>query len=286
MGNKHTLFLKYSGPAVDGGQMDAYVAASSIIAFSNFIQEVGVECFGEKAKISTEIQAFNHGSFEIEFGLNLLSLAANLFGGLVAPAAFVEIIKNVFDIYEFLDKKPPTEITKVDNDSILIENAHGDTRIYKDCVFNIASNEAASAALNQFMVKPLEQDGVAQAILLDSKGKTIVDTDTIANDIYQPIAAQEPEYENTVTMALFIVAPSFKRDNKWRFNDGSVAFSADIQDDEFWEMVDSGDARFGKGDKLVVDLLISQTPSSNGYKTERVVKKVHEHTEYKQGKLF
>ena len=73
--------------------------------------------------------------------------------------------------------------------------------------------------------------------------------------------------------------------NKWRFHDGEIAFSALIEDSIFLERINQGE-RFGKGDKLLVDLSVKQSTIEDAMKSERVIVRVKDHVEaFKQGKL-
>jgi len=62
-GMKDTLTLRYSGPLVDEGRMDAYETAACIMAFADFLGVAAQAAHGPQARIKTEVRAFSHGSF-------------------------------------------------------------------------------------------------------------------------------------------------------------------------------------------------------------------------------
>lgn len=75
---------------------------------------------------------------------------------------------------------------------------------------------------------------------------------------------------------LIIESAVFKDGNQWRFSDGSMSFSAAIMDENFIRRVDDGE-RFGKGDHLVVDLVVEQIRTGTKISTRREIQTVREH---------
>src|SRR6185312_2354232 len=72
---RDSLILRYAGPDVDDGRMDAYDAAASIMGFADFLGVATKASYGPNARIQTEVHAFRQGSFAIEFAVHLGAIA-------------------------------------------------------------------------------------------------------------------------------------------------------------------------------------------------------------------
>lgn len=92
-----------------------------------------------------------------------------------------------------------------------------------------------------------------------------------------PEPAEESLSRNLLkNQVLIIESAVFKDGNQWRFSDGSMSFSAAIMDENFIRRVDAGE-RFGKGDHLVVDLVVEQIRTGTKISTRREIQTVREH---------
>lgn len=92
-----------------------------------------------------------------------------------------------------------------------------------------------------------------------------------------PEPAEESLSRNLLkNQVLIIESAVFKDGNQWRFSDGSMSFSAAIMDEHFIHRVDDGE-RFGKGDHLVVDLVVEQIRTGTKISTRREIQTVREH---------
>src|SRR5690606_27877557 len=72
------LSLIYTGPAVEGGQMDVYQAAANMLAFSEFVVVAAKATFGESTNARAQVAGFGRGSFVTELVFNVAGPAANL----------------------------------------------------------------------------------------------------------------------------------------------------------------------------------------------------------------
>ena len=87
----------------------------------------------------------------------------------------------------------------------------------------------------------------------------------------------EPELVQELEMRLKIVGIVFDEKQKWRFSDGDVTFWAKIEDDDFWQKIESGELAFRKGDRLRVHCRIVQKSDALGnFSAERTITKVIE----------
>jgi hypothetical protein len=269
------LSLRYRGPAVEAGQIDVYQAAANMVAFSEFMVASAKETYGENASAKANVSGYGRGSFVTDLVINVVGPVATIFGTLT-PENFLEILKDAFKLWKFLEGEPPGSVVVADNGQYAeVLNNNGQLIQVHVNSLKIVFNEKAAEAVGQFVKNPLSTEGIDSVEIDDGKQMIGSATQKEAN-YFVPVRPEEKITENTIDMVLVIEAPVFKEDNKWRFSDGQNSFYADVQDREFLAKVDAGE-RFGKGDILVVKLLITQIRSGMKISAQRSVLKVFEH---------
>ena len=271
---KDTLTLKYSGAQVRAGRMDAYETAGNIIAFADFIGVAARATYGEGAKLKTEVKAFEHGSFAVQFALDF-GLLQNLFASGPDPRSLYDLIWQSFEAWKHLKGEDPLK-TEVTNDgSVHVTNHGGQVAIYRAETINIITSPEAAAAASRFVGKPME--GALDSVTIEH-GREVIASSSRADAPYIGfLAARETLTENIVKVWLNLESPVFKEGNKWKFSDGQSSFYAEIEDKAFLADVDKGRERFGKGDLLFVEMRHRQSGTVNGFKLERSIIKVIEH---------
>jgi hypothetical protein len=129
------------------------------------------------------------------------------------------------------------------------------------------------------ILQPLESDGI--------------DTFSAGNDIcvtkaelpyFYPPRIEKTLHDNTQELTVIIESIVFKENNKWRFNNGTLSFSAAILDKDFLAQVDNGQ-RFAKGDWLRVQLQTVQIDENNTLKSIYNIVKVIKHETREQTKM-
>jgi hypothetical protein len=271
---KDTLTLRYSGPAVNEGRMDAYETAACIMAFADYLGVVAQAAHGPQARIKTEVKAFSHGSFAVEFALSFAGILATLFTGVASPKDIYDLVRGSFDAWKHLDGKDPQKIT-VTNGKAEIINHLGHGAIYRAEVINIISAPEGAAAVGRF-VRRAVANGI-ESVSIERTGEAIAECDEAHARGFGLLVAQETLTENTVRQWLMLESPTFKKGNQWRFSDGATAFHAPIEDTDFLSRVARREALFGQDDALLVDLQIRQSGQPGALKMERTVLKVHDH---------
>ena len=284
-----SICLKYSGPAVDAGTMNVYDAAANMIAFSEFISSAAKTTFGEKADVKAEVAGFEHGSFMTNLVISV--------GGVVVPvlasadiSTMFEVVKGSIGLWRFLQGKEPREVEQTDN-GIKVTNNNGQIQYFNADTVNLVFNEKATDAVGKFVRDALSKDGVDSLAVHASVNDSPAELMTVAQSESQwfvPVALETPIFDQTIPMILLIESPVFKDGNKWRFYDGANSFSASIEDEEFLQKVEDGEA-FAKGDSLHVELRINQVRKGDKLSTEKTVVRVLEHkrkSRSEQGGLF
>lgn len=271
---KDTLKLRYSGPSVDDGRMDAYDTAACIMAFADFLGVVAQAAHGPQARLKTEIKAFSHGSFAVEFALNFTGIAATLFSGVTTPKDIYDLVRGSFDAWKHLHGEDPQKIINQNNGRVQVTNNLGQIAYYRAEVINIISSPDGAAAAGKFVRKAVT--GGIESVSIESDGETIASASSAESASFGLLVARETLTENTVRQWLMLESPTFKKGNQWKFSDGSNPFYAPIEDADFISRVARREVLFGQDDALLVDLQIRQSGQPGSLKIERVVLKVHE----------
>jgi len=280
------LPLIYVGPAVDAGEMDAYEAGASIMAFGDFLGTVSRAAYGDKVKVRTNVQGVRPGSFEIDFSIHAVGIAATLLSGGAGPKDLLDLLKQSLELWKFLRGEQPNRF-QVEGDKLIVENNYGTINYFRADVGKVVTDEKAGDAVGRFIRRNLESGGVELVVLkTDKETETLAEVKKEDAGSFVPIPLSVPFTRSVIPMGLVFESAVFKEGNMWRFFDGQNSFAAAIDDLEFLARVDSGVERFGKGDILVVDLEITQSRTLSALKTERRIKKVVDHRTVKQENLF
>ena len=270
-----SLKLRYTGPAVESGQMDVYQAAANMIAFSEFMVVAAKSTYGEQVEARAEVAGFGRGSFITHLIFSFVGQAATIFSA-VSADQLLTTVNQAFELWKHLKGEPPKSVEQRNNQTVMVTNNSGQVIQVQTQTVNLVFNEKASEAVRQFVQEPLARGGIDSLEIETEKRQVIASATQTDASSFQLVRPSEAITDITVQMTLIIEAPVFKDGNKWRFSDGQSSFHADILDREFLAQVDSGEL-FGKGDLLRVDLRITQERAGIKISTERAVLKVHEH---------
>lgn len=269
------LSLRYSGPAVDDGLMDAYQASTNMIAFSEFMVAAVKASYGESAEARANVAGFGRGSFVTDLVFSVGGPAASIFAAF-SPEHLITVVKEAFALWKHLQGIPPAALAQSGQQITVTNNAGQIIQVQTDTL-NLVFSDKGTDAAGRFVRDALAQVGVT-GLDIASDGAAVASVDQNEAACFVPVAKEAPVSENLVTMALILVAPVFQDGNKWRFSDsaGGPAFAAAIEDGAFIARVNDGE-RFGKGDVLTVEMRIAQTRTGSRISLERTVQRVIEH---------
>jgi hypothetical protein len=286
MSDQH-FSVVFNGSSLDTHQMDVRDLAPALLALADAVKAANAAINGEHAEVRLDVVGKpKSGSFGIDLTVaqNLFQQFTDLFSGnsVTAVANALALLgalgfigqKGLIGLLKKLKGRKPVSITPdgdyvkfVLEDSETIEVDLFTGRLYQDRQTRIEMVK---------VFKPLEKEGVDfLSAGIDGKLEVVCDKDDYAtlvasSDVEILLNRQETE------QIVLIEAAVFKDGNKWRFNNGQ-SFHAELQDIEFLRRIDSGSERFGKGDRLRVQLEITQYDILGKLETRYAVLKVIEH---------
>ena len=275
----------YDGPGLSAGTMDVQTLAPALLGFAALFQEANRITNPTAPEVALHIEATGGGSFHIHLQLLMHSVDAGkvlLAGGAVtalanAKALVIDPASGLIGLLLRRRREPAVEPEALLSGEVIYEWSDGAVR-YPAGVIALDRSLTIRREL-QVVASPLASEGCDELRLSSTTTETIVITTDDLPALLPPESGDPPEAENTVTMTLSVVAPSFDR-KKWRVSDGSSTFWVGILDETFQARIDAREP-FAKGDFLRSRVRYAQykadTPS--GLRVERDILEVLEHSQ-------
>ena len=285
--NHQPFKVIYDGPALAEHRMDVRDLAPALIAIADLFTSANKELNSENTEVRLEVRgSFKAGSFhsELIFVQSLASQIRDLFAGPSANAfsnalailAALGIVGGgglIGLIRTLRGRKPQRTEPEGTNTRVWISEL--ESFIVEEAIYRLYQNRAVRISL-QKALSPLEREGISSFGIVRGDAVEL----SIENDELDAFSmSDDPGEVVTDTIAhkvLLLESVVFKDGNKWRVHDGSFAFFAALDDEQFIAKVDAGE-RFGKGDVLVVDLRQTQIITDEGLRNEYRIVKVREH---------
>lgn len=285
------FYIAYDGPALENNQMAVKDLAPALLALSDLFDEANKVLNGSKADIRLDVKGtFKSGCFGID-----LIVVQDLLASLINFLPSREAISTAADICEVLafcggstmglisvlrrlKGRKIKRIDAIDKKAVIyVDEEQIETEI---AVIELLRNSRAREAVDASIAQPLEKEGI----------ETVAFTDTPADpNSFCTIRAEEAayfkapiiedeelehiEYETNVQL----LGVSFQENNKWRFDDGSSKFYAEILDKDFYNKINEHVIAFAKDDILKVRIREHQKITKEGLKTEKFIIKVLSH---------
>lgn len=165
----------------------------------------------------------------------------------------------------------------------IVISGDGNRVAVDSAVLGMYEEEAVRKSLGT-LARPVSRVGVdSLSIRKDNKEINVVRKEHLPSpagfDVPTSIAGGADVLEDTREAVLRVSRANFEN-GKWGFSDGAAKFSADIQDEDFKERLDSREIGFYKGDYLRVLLRTTQivSPNQGPPSTKYVIEKVIQHS--------
>lgn len=253
------LAIKFDGDAVADNSISINSFITTLVGLEKLSYKTVENLYGKKCKVELKVKALKPGSFIID----LLVTCAE-------PARIiVENIVSVIELGKFLMGKNMVAQTphESDNYKTYITNCNGQIQVFNNSTVNIWNDGVARTALDK-ATSPLDGEGVNNiSITSPTKASSISksERDYFVNKQDEVIN----ENESNVILEIFELSLS-GNNKKWRFSDGEVEFSANIEDNDFLDGVKNQIYSFKNGTQLDVVLRTVQKKGAK-IKTERTI---------------
>lgn len=253
------LGMRYVGPAVEGGRLDADELGTAILGLATAMGRTSRILYGDETRVRLEVQAdFEKGSFGIEFFavasavdlLPALTLEQLYQIGMILGAGGLG--GGVIGLLRWLRGRKPKSVDRK-GDTVVIQNQDGETQTINLNVYNVYGDPQVRGGLAS-VTRPLEHEGVdfVEVRIEKEEPQRIERAD---RDSFEKAVGpgDEVSVDRRITV-VEVVSPVFRERNKWRFAQGDALFYASIRDEGFLEDVSKHKQLFGKGDALRVEM--------------------------------
>ena len=223
-----------------------------LIAFSNSVRCLEQE--SNESPLEINVRALNEGSFELVIGFFTVYVEAVPFLN-----SLTDNIKSLFALYKFLKGTFPSKVQKLPNSEVEITSNYGEVKVFKECVFNVYSNNPQSPLGN---VNKLTNDSNIESLeLLNTEKELILNIKKDEFPYFIPhrkVVEKEKEKEEEVEAELTLhklVLGDFSSNWEFVYREGKI--KAKILDKSFQKKIEYG-ISFRRGDKLKALLKITK----------------------------
>lgn len=169
----------------------------------------------------------------------------------------------------------PKSVKKADRGGVYVENNHGNIIVVDQLTAKIVLEGNVSQPAEKFVRRPLIESASHLIIKSDGVEVASVTQDEAVN--FLPVQSGDVLVENKSDIYITVATTIFEGKGKWRFNDGRMTFSAEIEDQVFLDRVAKGLETFRKGDTLFARVRSTQKKIRGKLKADFAVEEVLSH---------
>ena len=276
-----TFSIQFSGEAFDGYEIPASALAQSLLALDGLARRSAEAAYGKGVEAEIKVKAgFKRGSFIMDLVAycNSNPIEIGVAAGIVTISGPVfNTIKSLITSARFaLGKKLDLDGTANEKGEVKVINCAGQVNYFDAKVVNIYNQERTRSNLSR-LTQTLDTEGADSIRLFQGESE---------NESEEIITKQDREYlrqvegvvltDNESDVILDVICPMMNGSPKgWRFSDGDVEFSANVEDEEYLEMVKNGTLKFKNGTAIRAILRTVQRKTIRKV-TERTIVEVKE----------
>lgn len=265
--------VRYTGDAVRNGTMAVRDLAPAILALGNLVEDANRVLNEGRGRVSVRVSVGETpGSFPVDLLVDW---------GLAEQIEFFARQTQVWsasDIIEFVGVTTGSTVSLIElmrhlrgeePDKVEKDGSEFNFYLDGDVVFSAPPQvhkmwEDAGVRGNlSEAVHPLNKQGY-NSMEFRREGKTKNKIDRQEVPYFQPKEGGDTLNENIQKLRLMVKQPEFDKGNKFRLSDGDKTFYASINDDEFWDEIESRDVGFYKGARMDARLKTRQIEKPDG----------------------
>lgn len=287
--SKEYFKLEYSGGETSKNELTVRELAPSLLAFSDFVEEVNSLLNGSKVNVDLKFRASREGSIIVELGLdvNLLEQIVDFFKGdaVTALLNLKEVLglavggSGMFKLFKWLQNRQIEKVQVNEGKKVVLVLEDGERLEITENELRVLKSVKARKRLVEF-AEPVKNK-TADKITLYEDEKTKDEKNGISKDEVKffevPELPEELVNETKQEVAITIENLSFKEGNKWRVSDGNNEYYVSITDQEFINDIKNNSESFRYDDILKVEMLTRQFKTGTGLKTEHEILDVKDH---------
>lgn len=254
--------VKYEGPGVANGQMDARDLAPAMLATAHLFEHSAALMYGSTTTLKIDVQAdFRGGSFSYD----IITRAVQIGQTLLSNMSVSDVIATgtlLFLAVRRARGRVPKEIVK-DGPAPSITFHDGETISVSVHVAQLFLNPTIRADIEE-VVEPLKREGIDEFHLKSPTVDSVVSSDEV-DYFAAPVGDNEVLQDVVITEVVQVLSPHFKEGNKWQFSlAGEGMFWARILDKKFLQDVRQHVVVFGAGDAMRVEMRVRVTRKPTG----------------------
>jgi hypothetical protein len=265
------ITVKYDGPAIASGRMDARDLAPAMLATAKLLEHSAVLMYGSSATLKIDVQAdFKGGSFAYEIITRLLDAGHLLYSNMSVSDVVITgslLIRTL----KMARGRAPKEIVTAPEPQIVFHD--GDVITVNVHVAKLFLNPTVRADV-EGAVEPLKRVGIDSFVLTTPDDVVGIVKDEV--DYFSaPITDAKLLQDRTEPEIVEILSPHFKEGNKWQFAlAGEGAFWARVLDEEFLEKVRSREIGIFSGDlyRVQMRVLVTRLPSGKPERVREIIR--------------
>ena len=280
--------VSYEGDALSEYRMPVRDLAPALLAMGQACDRSNVLLNGGRASVSLQIRATSQGSFEIALLLEqlieqdmafisdeMISSAASIKGLLIGGGS--SGLASLIGLIKWLRNRQPKEVSR-DHNSITLEFDRVRLTVPSE-VLDLYKDRHLRQQIAA-VIMPVDKEGIDRVVFKEDQ-RTLETVEKEDVQYFEQVSSGDdaPTTETIITSQLLKPASvNFRGTGKWRLSDGDRTRQYSIKDEAFLREVKEGGRRFGSGDVLTCEILVTQSLAADGeLKTEYAITRVISH---------
>jgi len=272
---REQISFSFDGPGVDSHEVEVSLLAESLLAFRSLSEKATKAQHGRGVDPIVKVKGgFRAGSFIVDIVIDVVDWAtknpdaATTIGG----ATVGGVVAGAIKIYKWAKGKP-VEVTHSENGITHIKNRDGQISVFNNCSVAVYNTSSTKSDVEK-LTRPLDRAGITSLSIQGEGEDSTVSIDKDEREFFrQEEVGVIRDTEDILTLE--IVNASLRGEpTGWRFYDGSVEFTAPLEDEEFLSTVKTGGRTFKSGDMVEVRMRAIQRRPAQRLITDRTVLQV------------